>query len=263
MKILLFLFCLITPFSIVNAVPSTKERVDLNHFFNKEKVKGVIVIYDTKTEETIVSDKARAEVQYVPASTFKIQNSLIGLETGAVESINEIFPYDGQPRFLKTWEKDMDLREAIKVSCVPVYQEIARRVGLQKMDEMVKAFEYGNQQIGTVVDQFWLRGPLKISAIEQTEFLSRLAQGKLPVKADNLAALKEIAQLEKTDKYTLYGKTGWLKTDVKPDIGWWVGWVEKDNHIYTVALNIDMLSEQDAPKRLLIAKECLKSLGIL
>lgn len=46
----------------------------------------------------------------------------------------------------------------------------------------VSRLGYGNAEIGQVVDNFWLVGPLKISAMEQTRFLLRLAQ-ELPFPA--------------------------------------------------------------------------------
>lgn len=156
----------------------------------------------------------------------------------------------------------MNLRDAIKASNVPVYQELARRIGLDRMRAGVKKLGYGNMEIGSVVDRFWLEGPLAISAIEQTEFLSRLTAGTLPVKDEAVRAVKEITLLEKTEIYELHGKTGWL-FDPKRQIGWWVGWVERENKVYPFALNIDMTKDEDAAKRIPIGRECLKALGKL
>lgn len=93
---------------------------------------------------------------------------MIGLEVGTVKDVDEIFIYDGSPRMFEFWEKDMGLREAIAVSNVPIYQELARRITLEKMNESIQKLNYGNMDIGDKVDMFWLEGPLKISAIEQT-----------------------------------------------------------------------------------------------
>ncbi len=159
-------------------------------------------------------------------------------------------------------ENDMGLREAIKISNVAIYQELARRIGLERMREGVKKLGYGNMEIGNVVDRFWLDGPLKISAIEQTEFLNRLTAGKLPVKPGVIEAVREITLQEKTADYALHAKTGWCAS-TNPQIGWWVGWVERGDKIYPFALNIDMLTDEDAPKRISIGRECLKALGKL
>jgi beta-lactamase class D len=117
-------------------------------------------------------------------------------------------------------------------------------------------------EIGNAVDRFWLDGPLTISAIEQTQFLGRLANGDLSVNSSALRATKEITPREETRDYILRGKTGWL-FDAKPQIGWWVGWLEHDNKVYSFALNIDMINERDAAKRIPIGRDCLKALGKL
>ena len=126
----------------------------------------------------------------------------------------------------------------------------------------VKKLGYGNMKIGNVVDRFWLDGPLAISAVEQTEFLSRLVGGKLPVSAEAMRAVRDITLLEKTETYELHGKTGWV-FDAGQQIGWWVGWIERDNKSYPFALNIDMTRDEEAAKRISIGRECLKALGKL
>nr|WP_269461524.1 penicillin-binding transpeptidase domain-containing protein [Methylocaldum marinum] len=117
-----------------------------------------------------------------------------------------------------------------------IYQELARRVGLERMRANVSKLGYGNGDIGATVDTFWLKGPLKISAVEQTRFLARLAQGKLPIREDIQESVREIVHLEQGDNWQLYGKTGWENAPGR-DVGWWVGWVQKDDRVYTFALN--------------------------
>jgi beta-lactamase class D len=158
----------------------------------------------------LVWDEARAKKRFTPTSTFKIANSLIGLDVGAVKDVDEVLPYGGKPQPRKEWERDMGLREAIKISNVAIYQELARRIGIERMREGVRRLDYGNMEIGNVVDRFWLVGPLAISAVEQAEFLYRLTKGSFPVDPKVLAAVKEITLLEKTDTYELARPAGWL-----------------------------------------------------
>ena len=219
---------------------------------------GTFVLYQPSNNQYTVYNLKRARERFTPASTFKIPHSLIGLETGAISSIDEVFPYDGKPRELPIWEKTMDLREAMKVSCVPIFQTIARRIGKKRMKEWIDRLHYGNEDISGPIDGFWLGSSLRISAMEQAKFLARLAEGKLPVSSKTVADVKELLVLEKMPEYTLYGKTGY-----HPPVGWWVGWLEKDGQIYTVAVNIRMTDLKDAPKRLAIAKACMQQLGIL
>jgi beta-lactamase class D len=236
------------------------ERPDLDTVFAEQGMPGAFVLLDVAADRMTVTNRARAERRYFPASTFKIPNSLIALETGAVKDEGEIIPYGGKPQPIKEWERDMGLRDAIRISNVPVYQEVARRVGLERMQAMVERLDYGNRTIGTVVDRFWLDGPLAISAMEQARFMARLARQQLPLSARSQTIVRDIIRLEERSGTTLYGKTGWA-TSVKPNIGWLVGWVERGNAVQTFALNVDMARMQDAPKRIVIVRSLLQRLG--
>lgn len=238
--------------------------------FDEAKVSGTFVLYDVSEQKLIGYDQKRAETRFSPASTFKIANSLIGLSTGTVSSVDEVFyHYDGKPKFLKSWERDMGLREAMKVSNVEAYQVLARRIGVKRMKDNLTALNFGNAAIGKSVETFWLDGSLKISAVEQTAFLARLAQGKLPYPANVQAAVRDITKLEEGNDWVLHGKTGWASKE-QPDIGWFVGWVEQAGKIYSFALNIDMPRDTAppafptaSPKRQEIAEASLRALGLL
>lgn len=259
LAVLIFLLASLQPLS----ARIDKEIPELAKIFSDSGVTGMFVLFDVEMDTMFVSDKTRATKRFTPASTFKITNSLIGLDVAAVKDVEEVLPYGGKPQPRKEWERDMGLREAIKISNVPVYQELARRIGIERMREGVKKLGYGNMEIGKVVDRFWLDGPLAISAVEQTEFLHRLVKGSLPIHPEAVRAVKEITLLEKTDTYELHGKTGWWVGPTPPQIGWWVGWVERENKVYPFALNIDMPKDADAAKRIPIGRECLKALGKL
>ena len=238
-----------------------KDKV--SKIFKNYGMKGTFVFYDVAAQKYIGYNKSRAETRFVPASTFKIANSLIGLSVGAVKSVDEAIPYKGNPNpFIKAWAKDMGLREAIALSNVSIYQELARRIGFERMRDGIERLGYGSKQIGPAVDTFWLTGPLKINAIEQALFLARLGQGTLPFSQENQKSVQEITLLEKGPDWELHGKTGWENAPGK-GVGWWVGWVQKNDHTYAFALNIDMLKESDANKRLELGKACLKTLDIL
>jgi beta-lactamase class D len=257
--VLIFLSASVHPLS----AQTYQEIAELAKCFKDKEVVGTFVLFDVATDTMLVSDKARAKKRFTPASTFKIANSLIGLDVGAVKNVDEVLPYGGKPQRIKEWERDMGLREAIKISNVPIYQELARRIGLERMQSGIKKIGYGNMETGSVVDRFWLDGPLAISAVEQTEFLHRLLKGSLPINPNAVHAVKEITLVEKTDTFELHGKTGWLFSPTPPQIGWWVGWIERENKVYPFALNIDMQSDADAAKRIPLGRECLKALGKL
>jgi beta-lactamase class D len=240
-----------------------EESARVDELFKSAGVNGTFVLFDVASRTYRGRDEARAKKRFVPASTFKIPNTLIGLSVGAVENVDEVLPYRGHPRpFIKAWEKDMGLREAIVLSNVPIYQELARRIGLERMRDNVSKMDYGNNEIGTTVDDFWLVGPLKISAVEQTQFLAKLARDALPFPQAFQESVREIVLSDQGSNWRLYGKTGWENA---PDqgVGWWVGWLQKDNHVYAFALNLDIQKASDASKRVELGKACLKALGIL
>ena len=219
---------------------------------------GTFVLIDGRSGSVQVADAARAQRRYVPASTFKIPNSLIALEAGAVRDENEVVPYGGKPQFIKAWERDMPLKEALPASNVPVYQEIARRVGLERYREWLAKLDYGNRETGPVVDRFWLDGPLTISAAEEARFNLRLVRGELPVAVRTRSIVRDLLKLESAGDATLYGKTGWFAKRGEVSIGWWSGWVERAGEIHAFALNIDMPQVEMAPKRIAAGKAILK-----
>lgn len=250
----------------LTAIGSTRaetvvERPDLDALFAEHGTQGTFVLFDVAADRMTVVNRARAEKRTVPASTFKIANSLIALETGAVKDEHEIIPYGGKPQLIKDWERDMGLRDAIRVSNVPVYQELARRVGRDRMQAMLDRLDYGNRAIGPVVDRFWLDGPLEISPVEQARFLAKLAKRQLPLSVRAQTVVRDIIRLDEAGGAILYGKTGWAGSATR--IGWLVGWVERGEKLDSFALNIDMASVQDAPKRMAIVRGMLSKLGVM
>ncbi len=234
--------------------------------FEQNQAIGTFVVYDAKTDYLLMFNETRAHQAFYPASTFKVANSLIALKTKAVYDEDEVFyQYEGYEDFdMEEWENDASLRSGIKVSHVPAFQELARRIGLQNMREQLDVLDYGNREVGNNVENFWLEGPLKISAVQQVYFLAALAQGTLPYPEEVQETVRDICLLEQGKGWALYGKTGWATKEKDPGIGWFVGWVNKGRHIYSFALNIDMThAEQDLPKRVQLAKESLHALEII
>jgi len=241
---------------------STEERVDLNAIFLDSGFTGTFVLYDVSNDHITLVNPKRAETRFIPASAFKIANSLIALETRVVKDENEIIPYGGQLQPVKQWEKDMSMREAIAISNVAVYKELARRIGLDRYRIWLDRLDYGNRQTGTALESFWLSGPLEISAVEQAIFVARLALQKLDISARAQSIVRNILRLPNADGPALYGKTGWSSSS-NPSIGWWTGWVEGSGKIFSFALNVAASEMLDGPRRLAIGRSLLTKLGVL
>ena len=218
------------------------ERPEWRAYFAEAHTEGVICFATADDGGILTSDLKRSSAPFLPASTFKIPNALIALETGAVSSVEEQFEWDGTERSIggkpyAAWNKSQTLREAFRNSTVGVFQEVARRVGPERMARLVDALGYGNKDIGgTAFDQFWLVNDshLRITALQQIAFLERLWSGVLPVKPANMAAVRNIMVMERTPEHTLFGKTGWA---VGQKLGWFVGVVENQARPHAFALN--------------------------
>jgi beta-lactamase class D len=237
------------------------QKPDLGRHFKALGVEGSIVIYDLNRNQWYQHNPQRNTKEFAPASTFKILNSLIALETGVIPNESAVLTWDGVRRDIPEWNRDLTMREAIKVSAVWFYQVLARRVGYAKMQKWVTQVGYGNQKIGKPenIDNFWLNGYLQITPQQQIQFLRRLQKNDLPFSPRVIATVKDIMVVEKTANYTLRGKTGW---SMEQKVGWFVGYLEQGKNTYFVAMNID--PKKDAQKaRLEITRRCLKDLGLL
>lgn len=235
--------------------------VELNHMFQAVDSAVVFVTYDGEKLQRFGNDLQRAETAYIPASTFKMLNALIGLQQHKTTT-TEVFAWDGKARALKSWEKDMTLAQAMQASAVPVYQTLARRIGLPLMQKELHRVGYGNAQIGSQVDRFWLDGPLKITPQQEAEFAYRLATQTLPFDVQVQQEVKEMLYVERRGVAKLYAKSGW-GADVQPQVGWYVGWVEQPNgKILAFALNMQMQNEQQLAMRKQLTLDALDKLGV-
>lgn len=226
--------------SVTRTVASTSEvKPELEKYF--QGAKGAFVLYDLNNDYYIRYEPERCAEQFIPASTFKIMNSLIGLETGIIPDENYVIKWDGTHYEIPVWNQDNTLKTAIKNSVVWYYQELARRVGKEKIQYYVNAVNYGNKDITGEIDTFWLEGGLRISADQQVEFLKQLYLDKLPFSTRSARIVKEILVLEKTESYQLSGKTG-SGQRITPHVGWFVGYLETEGNVYFFATNLESLN---------------------
>jgi beta-lactamase class D len=232
------------------------------HFIDDGTV-GTFVGYKIDDYLIIASDKNRSGEAKLPASTFKIANSLIALETGVVEDPDkDVFKWDGVTRPIEAWNKDHTMRSAIAASAVPVYQEIARRIGEARMQKYVDLLEYGNRDIGGGIDQFWLTGKLRIDPMQQIDFVDRLRRGVLPISKRSQDLVRDILPVTKVGDSIIRAKSGLLGAERgEPSLGWMVGWAEKGSAHTVFALNMDCNEPRLVPERMVLTQACLKDIG--
>jgi beta-lactamase class D len=252
--------------AFANVAPQRSEiRDDLAKRFTDAGTVGTFIGYKTDDYLIIASDNDRSGQALLPASTFKIPNSLIALETGVVgDPDKDVFKWDGVKRSIEAWNQDHTLRSAIAASAVPVYQEIARRIGAERMQKYVDLFEYGNRNIGGGIDQFWLTGDLRIDPVQQIDFLDRLRRGVLPVAKRSQDLVRDILPVTMAGDATIRAKSGLLGAELgKPSLGWLVGWAEKGGAQTVFALNLDIREPRHIADRMKLAQQCLADIGAI
>lgn len=94
-------------------------NLEFQSIIDSAKVEGSVLIYDSQKDIYYSNNFKWANIGKLPASTFKIPNSIIALESGIVENDNTLLKWDGKKRYLKIWEKDLTLKDAFRLSCVP------------------------------------------------------------------------------------------------------------------------------------------------
>jgi beta-lactamase class D len=252
--------------AFAHVAPQRSEiRDGLAKRFTEAGTNGTFVGYKIDDYLIIASDADRSGQAFLPASTFKIPNSLIALETGVVgDPDKDVFKWDGVKRGIEAWNQDHTLRSAIAASAVPVYQEIARRIGAERMQKYLDLFEYGNRNIGGGIDQFWLTGELRIDPIEQIDFVDRLRRGALPVSKRSQELVRDILPVAKVGEATIRAKSGLLGAELgKPSLGWLVGWAEKGSAHTVFALNLDVREPRHVADRMKLAQQCLIDIGAI
>ena len=207
---------------------------------------GTMIVLDNSTGQKFVYNSKRSRQRFLPASTFKIPNSLIGLDTKVITDENFVIKWDGITRDNKEWNRDHSLATAIKYSVAPYYQELARRVGRKKYEQIFSKFNYGNKTIGNKIDLFWLDNSLKISAEEQISFLKKFYEYDIPFSRKSIDIVKKILTEEKFANSVLKFKTGTGKKEDGMWIAWLVGYVERKDKVFFFAFNVDGINYEDA-----------------
>ncbi|MGZ8538152.1 MAG: penicillin-binding transpeptidase domain-containing protein [Flavisolibacter sp.] len=263
----LLLYCFV--FLFFGCTPDNVTIDDsLGKYFKDNKVEGCFGMFNNGTGEfTIYNLERYRDSAYLPASTFKIVNSLIGLQTGMIKDEKMVIPWDGVIRSFPDWNKDLSYYEAFRVSSVPYFQEVARMIGKETMQFWLDSISYGTKKITTRVDTFWLDHSLKITPDEQLGLVKNLYFKQLPFFPSNQESVKKAMLFEDKPEYRLSYKTGWASWDEqhKKHIGWVVGYIEENHHPYFFVLNLESPDKNFdmITVRMKILKDILGELGFM
>ncbi len=254
-----FLYCTLSGCSTNNV----KEDESLKVYFDSAGVTGCFGLFDNGQNNFIIYNLSRyRDSSYTPASTFKIVNSLIGIQTGVISDENMVIKWDGIKRWNEDWNKDLTMKEAFAVSAVPYYQEVARRIGHDTMKLWIDSLGYGNRDISGPIDSFWLNNHLKIKPDEELGLVKKLYFDQLPFFKRTQEIVQSVMLREQNSNYKLYYKTGWGFPEKGGELGWVVGWIEENKHPYFFVLNIESTVPDRVTKvRIKLLKDILAHLG--
>lgn len=266
-----FACCLLMILALSCSTNNVKKDNSLKKYFDENKVDGCFALLTNSTGKFTVYNLSRyRDSSYLPASTFKIINSLIGLQTGKVSNDSMVIKWDGIKR-RDEWDKDLTMYEAFRVSAVPYYQEVARRIGKDTMQLWLDSLGYGKKEakeklvIRSAVDSFWLDNSIKITPDQQLGLVKNLYFDNLPFFKSYQEVVKRAMLFENNSNYRLAYKTGWGFTEKGHSLGWVVGWIEESEHPYFFVLNIES-ADKDLDMRTVrikMLKDILKHLGFL
>ena len=252
------------------SVNNTREDKSLSKYFDENKLQGTFALFDNGTGEFTVYNMERyRDSAYLPASTFKIVNSLIGIETGVVKDSATVIPWDRVVRKIPEWNQDLKMHEAFTYSCVPWFQELARRIGKDTMQHWLDTLGYarlhGRPEIKNNIDTFWLDNSVKVSADEQLGLVKKLYFGQLPFQSRSQRMVKNMMLREDNSNYKLSYKTGWAHTLNGHSLGWIIGWIEENRHPYFFVLQVESAdSNYDMTTvRLKMLKDILRHYGFM
>ena len=236
---------------------------DFSRYF--ADLNGTFVLYDPATDTYRIHNPAQSNRRLAPCSTFKIFNSLIGLEVGVLDrdDAKTRMAWDGTRHGIESWNRDHTLASATRNSVVWYYQQLAERIGAERMQRYLDRIDYGNRDISGGLTRFWLQSSLQITAREQVELLTRLHAGQLPFTDETRAIVLRNITLSSDNGVRLLGKTGSGFQDGKWILGWFVGYVEHEGKVYVFATNVEGPDGANGGRAWTITQAILRDIGLL
>ena len=269
--VMLRILCFVLPVLFLGSctLNNVNEEPDLKQYFDQAKVTGTFGLFNNGNGEfTIYNLNRFKDSAYLPASTFKIVNSLIGLQTGRVTDDSTIIPWDGIKIPVDAWNQNLSMYQAFRYSSVPWYQELARKIGKDTMQKWLDTLHYAalkGRAVIQKIDTFWLDNSVKVTADEQLGIVKRLYFGQLPFFKRTMDIVRNMMLQEQTPLYSLSYNTGWGHAENGHSIGWIIGWIEENRHPYFFSLQVES-ADPDADfntLRIDLLKQILKHQGFL
>lgn len=200
------------------------------------------IAQDVATKTVVASQGTSLTQQVSPCCTFNIPLSLIGYETGILQDQEHpLLPYDNSPVFDESHKQAMYPSLWMQLSTVWYSKRIAEKIGKERLQQYVERFSYGNKDIQNNFTSAHLASTLKISPMEQIDFLQQMLSYKLPIVRNAVDETKKLLFCHKySSLWSLYGKTGTaFDEDKKKYLAWFIGWIENEQQQILFALLVN------------------------
>ncbi len=214
--------------------------VDYGVYFGGRE--GCAVFYDPAENEMEVYNGEMANTRFSPNSTFKIIAMLEGLKYGVLTDENSHMHYNGGDYPFESWERDIDLKDAFKESCVWYFRQVIDGVGQENMQTDLENLGYGNCDVSLWqgngeaptpdTNGFWLGSSLEISPVEMTHIIADIFEGRTDYESSHIDILKDIMQSEVQN---IYGKTG----AGRDNSAWYSGFYENNGKKIYFAVHME------------------------
>jgi beta-lactamase class D len=213
-------------------------------------MKGCFLLYNLKTQTFEKTVGETCQERFPACSSFKVPLAVMAFDSGVLKNEKQILKWDGQKRMLDSWNKDHDATTWMKDSVVWFSQRLTPKMGKKKLQNYLKTFQYGNEDVSTGITTAWLnapndpRGSLAINAYEQVEFMKKLWADQLPASKRSMELTRQITYLETSPNgFKLSGKTGSNFYDAarKVQFGWFISHVSSGDKEYIAVTNLSDL----------------------
>jgi len=195
------------------------------------------------------TDPAFCKERLYPCSSFKVPLAVMGFDSGILKDANTRMKWDGTKQMIPAWERDHTAASWLQDSVVWYSQRITSQLGMARVLKFLKDWDYGNQDFSGGLTHAWLSSTLKISAVEQTDFIRKLWAKKLGTNPNAIEKTLNILPVaEDSSDLKVIGKTGsgfsWEDPKAKQQsdalfrVGWYVGLVKKAGKTYAFAAAI-------------------------
>ena len=206
-------------------VNRAKVNNDLKKYFDSAHVDGSFSFLNNQLADITVYNMKLDTQRLSPGTSFKILNTLIGVQTGKITNEKTAFTDTAT-------NKSITLKDAFNNSSVPYFQSLARQIGRDTMKFWIDSISYGNKNISGAVDSFWLNNSLKISPDEQLGLMSKIYFDQLPLQKYAQQIVESLMLQEDNTLYKLSYATGTGVDEKNNAFGWTLGWVEENRRVY-------------------------------